>query len=263
MKKIWILISLFIIILMFLSPDVLKYLSRFIENNRDKCRFMMTCKKISICEFYFNGQVYLDLIEKSRWFNRFTNICIRNKVRIKLPPLVTHLTVHCEYSIKNIPPTVTHLNLSSYFKGKINNIPPSVTILILTWYPYQFDLIYIPQNVTHLVFHYQFNQSINNLNLPKIEYLMFGCNFNQPIDNCIPSSIKCLKFGTEFNQPIKGCIPSSVTHLTFGRRFNQPLKDCIPTSVVKLVFNGTRNPEQINYIKECVKEHNLELCFNE
>lgn len=30
-----------------LTPDVLNYLSKFIENDKDKCRLMMTCKQIS------------------------------------------------------------------------------------------------------------------------------------------------------------------------------------------------------------------------
>ena len=42
-----------------LTIDVLGYLINFIKKDLDKCYFLMTCKRVSQCEFYFNEQKIL------------------------------------------------------------------------------------------------------------------------------------------------------------------------------------------------------------
>jgi len=223
-----------------LMNDIWGYITQFIEDNKDICRLMMTCKEISNCRFYFNGKIILtDEIVRSGWFDRFTNIELQSVMR-KLPLSINHLWINWEFndSIENkIPLTVTHLHFDSI------KVLPTM----------------FPSSITHLIFGHNFNRSIAGCIPSSVVELIFGISFNQPINDCIPSSVGILKFTDDFNQPISGFIPSSVRQLELGCKFNQNLQnipssitflildkinsqmgDYIPTSIIKLViFNFT------------------------
>src|SRR5690606_32944423 len=146
-----------------LSLDILGYLTEFI-NNRDKCCFMMTCKNISGCEFFFRELIMTDKIINSQWFDRFTNIFINKEIGI-LPSFVTHLSfnLHFNKSIKDkIPGSVKYLAFGEdydylvrgNFKGELSYEEYDNNKLF-----YQND---IPLNITHLRLGPFFSHSINN-----------------------------------------------------------------------------------------------------
>ena len=79
-------------IIMALSLDILGYISEFSPSNQDKCRLMMTCKKISNYPFFFdyeidNNNLAITLI----WYYKFRRIC-NYRYGKNMPPFVTHLT---------------------------------------------------------------------------------------------------------------------------------------------------------------------------
>jgi len=81
---------------MALSLDILGYISEFSLSNQDKCRLMMTCKKISKYPFFFDDQIDIDkLTITSMWYYKFRRI-------------------YNYHTNKNIPLFVNHLTFGSY-----------------------------------------------------------------------------------------------------------------------------------------------------
>src|SRR5690606_26746358 len=111
-----------------LPLDIWEYLSEFINNDTDKCHLLRTCKGISKCAFYFYGLIDFDKINGTQWFDKYTNIIIKEKI-INLPLFITHLTIDNNVLIDNIPSSVTHLYFNSRFKQPFKDviIPSSVT----------------------------------------------------------------------------------------------------------------------------------------
>ena len=61
--------------------DVWSYITELIEDDKDKCRLMMTCKWISECQFHFNQiNIYEKILRRSRWFDHFTNVLVEKKI---------------------------------------------------------------------------------------------------------------------------------------------------------------------------------------
>ena len=96
---------------------------------------MITCKDISKCTFYFYELNDFDKINETQWFDKFTNVIIREKI-ITLPLFITHLIIGGDFLIDNIPSSVTHL----YFNGRFNKllhriiIPSSVTNISIQYF---------------------------------------------------------------------------------------------------------------------------------
>ena len=116
-----------------LSLDVLKYLLNFIDNDRDKCRFLMTNKDISKCDFKFNESINIDKIMESRWFDHFTNISLDHAVE-KLPLSTNYLKFNKRYyqEQKYINLSTNHLTLDLTGDCTMdfsNFISPSITQL--------------------------------------------------------------------------------------------------------------------------------------
>jgi len=176
--------------------DIWSYIMRFIKNNSDKYRLLVSCKEMSKCDFYFYETIPIHKIQNIRWFNRFTNIIVL-KITNKLP-----------ISVKKISFALC------------NQITPK----------------YLPNTITTIKFSYIFDQPIKGCIPSSVKKIIFGEYFNQPIDGCIPSSVKKIVFGRDFNQPIKGHIPLSVTHLALGNFFCHITTDYIPSSVTHLSF---------------------------
>lgn len=183
--------------------DVLKYIIKFVKNDKDKCRFIMTCKEISKYEFYFHDEIAAIQIINSQWFNKFTNV-LAYDLKI-LPSAITCLYLK-EYKsdiviYDDIPSSVKYLKFgdfrSSRFEG---NIPSSVTHL--TFFIGNPPMKKIPLSITHLSL--------------KGSYLVF------PI------------FSKDF-------IPSSVTHLICDDYFFMLNLEIIPSSVTHLFFKGIEN----------------------
>ena len=80
----------------------------------------------------------------------------------------------------------------------------------------------LPQNITHLTFGSQFNQSVDNLP-KKLTHLIFGAYFNKPVDN-LPENLTHLTFRCDFDQTVDK-LPKNLTYLSFGDRFNQQINN--------------------------------------
>ncbi len=113
----------------------------------------------------------------------------------------------------------------------------------------------LPNSITHLIFGYWFNKSVNHLP-NSITHLTFGRHFNQPVDN-LPNSITHLTFIWNFDQPVDK-LPNSITHLTFGRNFDQQLTK-LPTNLKYLVMSSTY---KYLYQLQLILPHSVELVLN-
>ena len=208
-----------------LTLDLCGYLTEFIDDDTDKFSFVMTCRKMFKCNFYFYGLADLDRIINLEYFkNRFTNIFVNTSKHIdKIYPAVRKITFGRSFdkSLEGlIPSFITHIVLDDFFDQTINDS--------------------IPSSVTHLAIGWGFPTKIIT-NIPKycpsgIEYIKFDVLFNKPMKDCIPSSIKYLSFGITFSQPIDDLISSSITHLSFAHNFFQNI-NVIPSSVYHLILS--------------------------
>ena len=169
-----------------LSLDILGYLTEFL-NNHDKCRFMMTCKNMSNCEFFFRELTVTDKIINSQWFNRFTNIFIKKQIGI-------------------LPSSVTHLSFDVHFNALIKD--------------------QIPTSVKYLAFSDDYDYLVRGYFKGELSYQEYDGR-EPFFKNHIPSSVTNLRLGPFFEYDISNIIPSSVTHLTLCSYVNMPLKDLI------------------------------------
>lgn len=209
-----------------LTLDLLGYLTEFINDDADKFHFVMTCKEMSKCNYYFYGLADLDKIIYLEYFNnRFTNIFISTSKNIdKISPVVRKITFGRSFdkSLEGlIPSFITHIVIDDFFDQVINDsISSSVTHLAFGWdFPTKFATNNIPEH-----------------NTSRIDHINLNTLFNKPIKDCIPSSVKHLSFGTTFSLPIDDIIPSSITHLSFGDNFFENI-NVIPSSVYQLTLN--------------------------
>ena len=103
--------------------DVLNYVVRFVQSNKDKFRLMLCNTKIMNGDHYFNELININKIKNSNLFNKFTSVTTNNFV--ELPSSITHLTlsqkmarIQCmqrKYTLDEyIPPTVTHLYCNDF-----------------------------------------------------------------------------------------------------------------------------------------------------
>ena len=134
--------------------DIWCYIASVINDDKDKCQLMMTCKDISKCAFYFNQEIDIDKIINSQWFNKFTNVLIHDNVRI-LPYSITHLSFDDVFNksiIMRFPPTITHLTFGRYFSKSIEYCMPSSVIEITFGDNFYGSLIGIPSSVKTINF---------------------------------------------------------------------------------------------------------------
>ena len=196
--------------------DVLKYIIKFIKCDKDKCRFLMTCKEISKCEFYFHDEITAIQIIRSQWFNNFTNVLA--------------------YDLKLLPSAITSLHLKEYKSDVIiyDDIPSSVKYLKFGDFRSSAFKGNIPPSVTHLTF------ILNNPPIKKIPSSITHLSLKRSFP----------KF-TSFE---KGYIPSSVTHLTCDDYFFIQNRKIIPSSVTHLFFKDTEIRHRPRHIPDFVTE---------
>ena len=187
---------------------------------------------------------------------------------------------HCP---KNLPQTLTHLELGYIFYHKINCLPDSLTHLtfpsnhivniINLHSSYACDKntnsIKLPPNLTYLNFNCSFNEEIGHAdcadkkcprNLPSsLTELILSYNFNQIVDN-LPKNIINLVFGYIFNQTVDK-LPNKITHLTFGGLFNKKI-DKLPNSITHLTFGEYFN-KNIEILPKSITHLVLGRCFNQ
>jgi len=125
-----------------------------------------------------------------------------------------------------------------------------------TYFNQSVDNLKLPKSLTHLTFGDNFNQSVDNLKLPEsLTHLTFGTCFDKSVDNLnLPKSLTHLSFGSDFNQPIEGLMMShlkSLTLLSFGCHFNQPvynMKLALDGMLTHLIF-GSRFDQSLMTLK--------------
>jgi len=153
--------------MMDITLDILGYIINFIETNKDKCYFLMTCKGISNTNFKFNEMINLkNIYGKTRWFDNFINVMMDEETKLKKYIFPFH---------------VTHLTFGFWYDQPIDGI--------------------IPYGVTHLTFGCCFNQNIKDCLPDTVTHLTIGHAFSKPLINCIPLSITHLvvyKHGAKF-----------------------------------------------------------------
>lgn len=137
-----------------LSSDVRSYMINSIKSDRDKCQLLMTCKKISDCNFYFTKNINTCFIINLRWFDRFMNVSI-NENNTTLPSNISHLTICSDFNKPvhdYIPLSVTHLRLYCDIKLINKQLPSSIKYLHIDHTPDEYILKYLPSEVVELSF---------------------------------------------------------------------------------------------------------------
>lgn len=73
--------------------EIISLMLSYIESDKDKCQFLMTCHDITKCDFTFNEEVRINKIAKSRWYDRFTKVGIYygDKWPSQFPLSIKHL----------------------------------------------------------------------------------------------------------------------------------------------------------------------------
>jgi hypothetical protein len=219
---------------------------------------------------------FLKYLKFDRDFNQQIN---------KYPTRLTHLKFGESYnqSINNLPRSLTHLEFGIKFNQKIDLLSPN---LICLKFPQRFthfnnnlvdieslkslkylihpdcDLLLL-SNVTHIIFYYWFNSSIDNLfQLQSLKYIKFGDQFNELVDK-LPSNLIGLEFGNNFNQKVD-LLPSNIKFIKFNNKFNQPI-DSLPNSIelIKLgeKFNQPINKLPSNLINLEIKNRRIKINF--
>lgn len=196
--------------------DVLKYIIKFIKNDKDKCRFLMTCKEISKCEFYFYDEITVIQIIRSQWFNNFTNVLA--------------------YDLKLLPLAITNLHFKEYKSDIIicDDIPSSVKYLKFGDFRSSTFEGNIPSSVTHLTFVF------NNPPIKKIPSSITHLSLKRSF--------------LKFHSYEKGYIPSSVIYLTCDDYFFMQNRNIIPSSVTYLFFKDTEIWHRPRHIPHSVTE---------
>jgi len=144
--------------------DIWGYISTFIDSNKDKCHMMMTCKELSLCDFYFDEMVLVANIIGCRWFNRCRNVMVISDL-MDLPSFVTHLTLGddiCYEFDLQIPSSVTHLQVNYWYNNMKNKIPFSVTHLVI-YYNIDYENLFFPGSITHLTLYNAYNINIKKI----------------------------------------------------------------------------------------------------
>lgn len=147
-----------------------------------------------------------------------------------LPPKLKSLKVyHGAILNTHFPATLTSLYVPELFS--INNLPPSLTQLNMTNCKHPVDSL--PPKLKYLSLGDKFNHPINSLP-SSLEHLRLGSKFDHPI-NQLPSSLKSLVIRGIFQQPISAKYLPSLTslELLLVQCYEHSLDD-LPSTLQKL-----------------------------
>lgn len=188
----------------------------------DNINLYKTCSEFysHVDIFYKSYEIDLDnIVEKH--YEMMRDIFIMQKMTDRMLSYIDILQYMCNniHIIKNVRNT-------DYIKNM-----PNLTHLIFDYsFDKSIDNLRCNQSITHIKFGMQFNQSVDKLPL-NLTHINFGWGFNQTTDN-LPSKITSIIFGDIFNRPIN-YLPQRVTHLTLGMSFNQSIER-LPKSITHL-----------------------------
>src|SRR5690606_16973575 len=109
-----------------LSLDLWGYLSTFIENDKQRCYLMMTCKEMLLCKIYFYHQINIEKIINTVQFDYFTNVYAINNI-VRLPKYILKLSLGSKVADYYIPSTIKKLTIGFNRPLLHCSLPTSVT----------------------------------------------------------------------------------------------------------------------------------------
>jgi hypothetical protein len=213
------------------------------------------------------GKRYDEIIDDMEWvgYNNLYSIILAENFnkgisRVKWPMYLRTLQFgewfNQDMTGVMFPETLISITMGQQFNQTINYVkfPTKLEVLILC--PSRFDqkIDIVLLNLTDIILGHQFNKTIQNINLPKLENLTLGNKFNQSLNGtCLSNTIYKIKFGSEFNQPIISVKwPTSLGIIIFGRNFNQSIDVEWPIYLHTITFG-----ENFNKCIKNVKFQNL------
>jgi len=223
-----------------MNIDTWKYLSQWLESDRDRFFLMISCRDLIPLNLMFHETHKYEQINKSQWYHNFTNLKViiidndfifpdRIKIlslvnnNVKIPPSVTHLELQYFSDDIGIPPTITHLKINdTYFEIERENIPLNIECIILNGD----TTAYVPPNIKLLVVHCFYAgvipESVTHLCLagPTIGYLS---------KEFIPSGITHLTLLSGIESGILK-IPDTIKHLLIPRETPIDISESINVS---------------------------------
>jgi len=162
-------------ILMNLPQETWSIIISFLKKNHRKFNLLVTCTRMSRCDFTFDQAIDCRKIMNSRWLNRFTNIeVINTSVETKLLPKIKKISLgwDCELNCRE--------NSNHWFKRHVEE-----------------SFNDLPTSVTHLHFFHRENDSIEKYN--KLNSLSFIMHYdNGMLNETITSPVTHLKFSVRF-----------------------------------------------------------------
>jgi len=277
-------------------------------SDRGKIRLSIVSKKMDKIKYtlIYHEKKHVQEIVHLPYFDNFRSVEISDTTNIfpKYAKYVYFKSCHfgipiTKYDpiqmIKNIPPSVTHLEFNASFNEPIDKIPQSITHLsfgpnfnqsikgciLSSVIHLKFGSHFrqsmkdsIPTSVTHLELGYGYTQNDDSFSTTSMVTHLKLCSFTEDVNPWIPLSVKYLEI-TFFDRSIETCIPpfvthltlhdchrkmpdyiqASVTHLVFGYEFNKPINNLIPPSVTHLTFGGSFNQP----INDCIPLSVIEI----
>ena len=217
-------------------------------SNRDKVTFLHTGKTNNSYKdkIYFNDQVSCNNIQKSPYFDNFTNVVLSSNT--DLPKNIKKISIESFSYVSPtiIPLTVTHLNTFSRViseKTFIYNLVPLTHFCI-----YFNNISYMQNTITHLYINYWVT---NEYQMPNsVIYLYINYCQCANIEKYIASSVKHLHISDSYIS--KNTIPSHITKVTISEFY------VLPRGI------GKRSCIDIgSYIPETVKTLYLPFTYNE
>jgi len=227
-------------------------------NVKDVLNFSQTCKQIlyetSRPDFGYLVHQFVDatkVFEFSTKQDGYLNTTVAKRRRYNMG-VITAVIIDDLYQLKQL--SQCPLIKKIYFHDHFNEI--------------MHNEIEFPPKLTHILFGYHFNQSINEVNFPhslrflsfshdyKIKQMVGSC-FNRSVDSLrLPPHLTHLIFGSSFNQSLHRMhLPNSVQYLEFGSSFNQPMDNItLPESLRTLIFGA-----MFNQSLHPLNLHNLKL----
>lgn len=192
---------------------------------------MMTCKKISKCDFYFDESIKIEKILRSQWFDRFRNI--KNV-----------------YYLNVLPKFVNKIEFSDDFRKPIKKLPLSITHMTLNDWNINFIRDPFPKGITHLIINNMDERTIYYFP-PLVTHLTVGNIIHyHNIDDEL--TLTHLILNKNFNRNIKNKIPKGIKYLTLHEKFKKFKEKCIPSTVKEVTIIGAPSKKRIKYIKQFI-----------
>ena len=231
--------------------DLVLFLTDYLQDEKDKIRFLSTCKQLLSIMFklVLRTPVDIEKVIELPYKQCFTNIIVSNKSELrKLWPDVNKLCISSTYAcdtIDEIPNTITELsiifNTDTYYRNSSGHpkIPSTLTNLTELMMGHRYDQV-LPNtltNLTSLDMGSGYNQVLPNTftNLTKL-------NMSEYYNKVLPSTLTNLTelmMGYNYNQVLPNTF-TNLTSLIMGQCYDKVLPDTL-TNLTKLKMNQDYN----------------------